>query len=407
MLLLAAAVVAALVDWWAVPPAARDLERWLKPLTMALLVAVAATAGDLDGAGRVLLVVGAVFGLVGDVALLGDGERRSWRASARSRSATSRTSAPRSPSVRAGLGAARGRVHGWRCSASGSRPARCRVHGAQGGAVLAGAVVFYACVISAMVITAWATTAWVAAVGAMLFAVSDWVLGHQRFVGPLPGGRLAVMVPYHVGQALLIVGLATASSGRLPCRTDVGLWVFGYGSLVSPESFGRTLGRELVPGIDFFEAELTGFGRRWNYGVMHSTGRLGRRRRRRARPHDRRARARRVDGGVGERRGRLGRRRRADRSRPARASLRPRSTSPPTTTVHTDHTIDGSIMVYVPKPESIEHYERPATAGAAAVDRGYWDRVDAAFAALGADRTPRYHAARRHRTSRSLPLGRR
>jgi uncharacterized membrane protein YhhN len=81
----------------------------------------------------------------------------------------------------------------------------------EGGPVLAGAVVFYACVISAMVITAWATTAWVAAAGAMLFAISDWVLGHQRFVGPLPGGRLAVMVPYHVGQALLIVGLATAA----------------------------------------------------------------------------------------------------------------------------------------------------------------------------------------------------
>ena len=83
--------------------------------------------------------------------------------------------------------------------------------GRVGGPVLAGAVVFYACVIAAMVITAWATTAWVAAAGAMLFAVSDWVLGHQRFVGPLPGGRLTVMVPYHVGQALLIVGLATAS----------------------------------------------------------------------------------------------------------------------------------------------------------------------------------------------------
>ena len=50
-----------------------------------------------------------------------------------------------------------------------------------------GAVVFYACVISAMVVTAWATAAWVAAAGAMLFAVSDWVLGHQRFVGPAPG----------------------------------------------------------------------------------------------------------------------------------------------------------------------------------------------------------------------------
>ena len=44
----------------------------------------------------------------------------------------------------------------------------------------------------------------------MAFAASDWVLGHARFVGPVPGGRLSVMVPYHVGQALLIVGLAHA-----------------------------------------------------------------------------------------------------------------------------------------------------------------------------------------------------
>jgi len=44
----------------------------------------------------------------------------------------------------------------------------------------------------------------------MLFAVSDWLLGYQRFVRPLPAGRLAVIVPYHVGQALLILGLATA-----------------------------------------------------------------------------------------------------------------------------------------------------------------------------------------------------
>ena len=78
-----------------------------------------------------------------------------------------------------------------------------------GGRVLGGAVVFYAAVISAMVVTAWATGIVLAAVGAMLFAVSDWVLGHRRFVGPLPGGRLAIMVPYHVGQALLIVGLTT------------------------------------------------------------------------------------------------------------------------------------------------------------------------------------------------------
>ena len=44
----------------------------------------------------------------------------------------------------------------------------------------------------------------------MLLAASDWVIGHRRFAGPFPGGPLAIMVPYHVGQALLIVGLATA-----------------------------------------------------------------------------------------------------------------------------------------------------------------------------------------------------
>lgn len=71
-------------------------------------------------------------------------------------------------------------------------------------------VLFYAVVISAMVLTAWSSAVWVAALGAMLFAASDWVLGHQRFVGPLPGRRLSVIVRYHVGQALLIVGLATA-----------------------------------------------------------------------------------------------------------------------------------------------------------------------------------------------------
>jgi uncharacterized membrane protein YhhN len=209
--LLVAAGVVALADWWAVQTGRRDLERWLKPLTMALLVAVAATAGDLHGLARALLVIGALSGLVGDVALLGQGEQ----------------------AFMAGLGAfAVGHLSyagaaiaiefqpawvlpgvAFMLALLGFRFMSRTVPGARraGGTVLAGAVVFYACVISTMVITAWATTAWVAATGASLFALSDWVLGHQRFAGPLPGARLAVMVPYHVGQALLIVGLATAS----------------------------------------------------------------------------------------------------------------------------------------------------------------------------------------------------
>lgn len=207
---LVAAGIVALADWWAVQADRRHLERWLKPLTLALLVAVAATAGDLDGAGRVMLVVGAVFGLVGDVALLGEGEQAFM---------CGLGSFAIGHLAYVGAAIAVGFDTPWAAPGVAFMMAMlaCRfasrtVPGARraGGSVLAGAVVFYACVISAMVITAWATTAWIAAAGAMLFAISDWVLGHQRFAGPLPGGRLAVMVPYHVGQALLIVGLATA-----------------------------------------------------------------------------------------------------------------------------------------------------------------------------------------------------
>jgi len=209
-IVLGAAAVAAVVDWWAVATGRRSVEVWAKPVTMALLVGVAATAGHPDGAVRACLVVGAVLGLVGDIALMGDGETE----------------------FMVGLGSfAVGHLAytaaalligfdvlwalpgvAYMVALLGFRFATRTVPGARasGGPPLAGAVVFYAVVISAMVITAWGTGAWVAGVGAMAFAASDWVLGHERFVGPVPGGRMSVMVPYHVGQALLIVGLALA-----------------------------------------------------------------------------------------------------------------------------------------------------------------------------------------------------
>ncbi|HWL43469.1 MAG TPA: lysoplasmalogenase [Ilumatobacter sp.] len=216
--LLVAAAAAGFVNWWAVSGPGSVLQRRVesvaKPLTMTLLVGVAATAGSPGGGVRVALVVGAVLGLVGDVALLGDSE----------------------PRFMAGLGAfALGHLAyaaaalqvGWSAWALAGvafmavllavRFVTRILPGAkrEGGSVLAGAVTFYGAVISVMVITAWAifdtaTPAWLAAVGAMSFAVSDWVLGHTKFAGPLPGGRLAVMVPYHLGQALLIVGVALA-----------------------------------------------------------------------------------------------------------------------------------------------------------------------------------------------------
>ena len=77
-----------------------------------------------------------------------------------------------------------------------------------GGPVLMGAVLGYAVIISAMVLTATGTGRWAAAIGAMSFALSDWILGFDRFVRPMRHAAVAVMVTYHVGQLLLILGLA-------------------------------------------------------------------------------------------------------------------------------------------------------------------------------------------------------
>lgn len=208
--LLLAATVIALVDWWAVGSTRRSVEIWAKPAVMLVLVAVAATAGDVSAGVRVCLVTGAVLGLAGDVALLDDGETAflvGLGSFAAGHLAYGVGAVLIDWNVAWGaVGAiAVGALLAYRF-ASRTLPGARR----SGGAALAGAVVFYAAVISVMVVTSWGTASWLAAAGALLFAVSDWVLGHRRFVGELPGGRLAVMVPYHVGQGALIVGLVTA-----------------------------------------------------------------------------------------------------------------------------------------------------------------------------------------------------
>jgi uncharacterized membrane protein YhhN len=208
--LLIAAGAVAIVDWWAVAGGRRVVELCAKPLTMALLVGVAATAGDPDADVRAWLVAGAVLGLAGDIALLGNGEAAFMAGlGAFALGHLAYTIA----AVRVGFDSTWALVGvAFMTAMIGYRFATRTVPGARrrGGPALAGAVVCYACVIAAMVVTAWGTTAVLAGIGAMAFAASDWVLGHERFVGPLPGGRMSVMVPYHVGQAMLVFGLSTA-----------------------------------------------------------------------------------------------------------------------------------------------------------------------------------------------------
>ena len=73
-------------------------------------------------------------------------------------------------------------------------------------------VLFYILVITIMVLSAigtlfradWSWTAAVmASLGALLFFASDFTLSSDRFAGPVKGGRVIVIVTYHLAQVLI------------------------------------------------------------------------------------------------------------------------------------------------------------------------------------------------------------
>lgn len=73
----------------------------------------------------------------------------------------------------------------------------------------------YQIVISTMFVTAaltlwradWPHPAdWLASAGALLFVISDSVLAINRFASPFRGGKLMVIISYHLGQIALISG---------------------------------------------------------------------------------------------------------------------------------------------------------------------------------------------------------
>ncbi len=206
--LLALTGVAALVDWYAVARERHRLELAAKPLTLALLLAAAATA-DL-GAAKPWVLAALALGLAGDVALM-----------------FSRGQEPDAPFL-LGLGCfLAGHVaylvafsrHGLHTAhliagvlivAGSSTFTLPRVLGAvrsSGGRQLAGAVALYAGALGAMAALAVGTGSLATAAGGLLFLASDTVLAWNRFVRPLRHGPLAVIVTYHLAQVLIVVGL--------------------------------------------------------------------------------------------------------------------------------------------------------------------------------------------------------
>ncbi|HEX6424201.1 MAG TPA: lysoplasmalogenase [Acidimicrobiales bacterium] len=202
--LLTVTAVAALVDWWAVARDRRRVEYVFKPLTLVALTATALALDPADPAARAWFVVALVLSLAGDVLLM----------------------LPRDRFV-AGLAAFLfahvAYVVG--LAVAGVTPAAVLVGvGVVGAAFVAvgvpllrGArraepalvppVLAYMVVISAMLATAVGTGRALAVAGAGLFYLSDALIGWGRFVGAPDRGRLAVMVTYHTGQALLVLSL--------------------------------------------------------------------------------------------------------------------------------------------------------------------------------------------------------
>lgn len=210
--LLAITAVFAVLDWLAVARGLRTVELAAKPLTLLVLLAAAASAhlGDVTA----WLVLALAFGLVGDVALLFAGDQAS--------------ADDLDPAFLAGLGAfllghlaylvafsRHGQHGGWLGLGIGiavvasavALPAVLRGARATGGLSLAAVVAGYAVVLGAMVAFAVGTGAVATAIGGLIFMASDTTLAWGRFVRPLRGGPVLVIVTYHVAQVLIVIGL--------------------------------------------------------------------------------------------------------------------------------------------------------------------------------------------------------
>jgi uncharacterized membrane protein YhhN len=198
------ALIAAL-DWLAVYRRWARVEQVAKPVVMVLLAALALTMGAADHTAGRLVLMALFFSLVGDIFLL--------------RRATVDFFGGLLAFLLAHLAYVfafllLGFQQWWALFGlviavslgltSGRRIVRSAARGE--GAALGAGVTAYLLVISAMVITASGTGRPLVLLGALTFLISDTVLGLDRFVGPRANARMVVIVTYHLGQAMMVIG---------------------------------------------------------------------------------------------------------------------------------------------------------------------------------------------------------
>jgi uncharacterized membrane protein YhhN len=199
--------LAAPLDWWAVASGARRAEWLLKPVVLLALAAAAWAAGAPGSPSGRWLLLGLLLSLLGDVALLSDAPPRFVAglagfllAHVAYVVAFAHVGMPSRHLALVGLG-----LVALLAATVGRRvvPAAAR----EGGVGLGAACAAYIAVIGAMVVAAWATGRPLAALGATVFMGSDAVLALDRFVRPVRSGQLVVMVTYHLGQVLIVLGV--------------------------------------------------------------------------------------------------------------------------------------------------------------------------------------------------------
>jgi uncharacterized membrane protein YhhN len=203
-------VVAALLaatDWWAVARRSRVLEYVAKPGALAALLAVALVLHPERSDERVWFVVALVFSLAGDVFLMLPSDLFVPGLASFLLAHVAYTVGFDLHAGSAVALVATCTVVAAAGTAIGSRIVTRVVHGDDPSLVVP--VVAYMVVISAMVASALAAGPVLGAVGAVLFYGSDALIAWDRFVQPRPWMPLAIIVTYHVGQAALVLSLAS------------------------------------------------------------------------------------------------------------------------------------------------------------------------------------------------------
>jgi len=203
-LFLAIAVAIAVLDWIAVAIGNRFMEYILKPLTMVALVCVAVSLDPSSNSARWLLVAGLVLSMAGDIFLMLPTDLFVPGLASFLLAHIFYVVALTALGVSLG-----GVVTGLVIAGIAALVVGRRIVGGAAAAdpALRVPIIAYMAVISAMVTFAFGTGVFFAIVGALLFFVSDAVLGWTRFVSEFARSRQLVMITYHLGQVGLVLAL--------------------------------------------------------------------------------------------------------------------------------------------------------------------------------------------------------